>query len=225
MRDQWTDRLSEYLDGELGAAERAALEAHTASCADCRTTLAELRRVVVRAQGLDDRPPAADLWPEVAARIGLSSGARRAVSRRFSFTVPQLAAAAITLALCSGGAAWLLSRSPAPTPAPTALAARGGGERGVPALVAAASSPTDQRYAAQVADLERALARGRGRLDTATVRVIQKNLAIIDRAIRDAQSALASDPANSYLNLHLAQEMRRKLELLRQAAALAGARS
>src|SRR5438876_9564160 len=33
------------------------------------------------------------------------------------------------------------------------------------------------------------------------------------------------DPANSYLNLHLAHEMRRKLELLRQAATLAGARS
>ena len=57
------------------------------------------------------------------------------------------------------------------------------------------------------------------------MRVIEKNLAIIDRAIRDAQSALAADPASSYLNLHLAQEMRRKLELLRQAALLAGARS
>ena len=57
------------------------------------------------------------------------------------------------------------------------------------------------------------------------MRVIEKNLRIINRAIREAQSALAADPANSYLNLHLAQEMRRKLELLRQAAALAGARS
>jgi len=81
------------------------------------------------------------------------------------------------------------------------------------------------KYAAAVARLERVLAQGRGRLDTATVRVIEKNLGIIDRAIRDAQSALAADPANSYLNLHLAQEMRRKLELLRQAAALAGART
>lgn len=57
------------------------------------------------------------------------------------------------------------------------------------------------------------------------MRVIEKNLAIIDRAIRDAQSALAADPGNSYLNLHLAQEKRRKLELLRQAAVLAGAQS
>jgi len=94
-----------------------------------------------------------------------------------------------------------------------------------PTLINAAGYPGDPRFAAQVADLERALARGRGQLDTATVRVIERNLSIIDRAIRNAQSALAADPANSYLNLHLAQEMRRKLELLRQAATLAGARS
>src|SRR5881409_1841187 len=221
MKDQWTDRLSEYLDGGLGVAERAALEAHAVSCAACRTTLDELRRVVARAQALQDRPPAADLWPDIAARIGLSSGARPAIRRHFSFTVPQLAAASITLALLSGGAAALLLRSRAPAPVATSPATTA--RR--PPLLNASLYPNDQRYAAQVADLERALERGRGQLDTTTVRVIEKNLAIIDRAIRAAQSALAADPANSYLNLHLAQEMRRKLELLRQAATLAGARS
>ena len=46
MNDQWTDRLSEYVDGELAAGERTALEAHLATCAECRATLEELRRVV-----------------------------------------------------------------------------------------------------------------------------------------------------------------------------------
>src|SRR2546426_1031237 len=76
MTDQWTDRLSEYLDGELTSPERTAFEAHLASCDACRTTLDELRRVVTNARALDDRPPAADLWPAVAARIGLSARAR-----------------------------------------------------------------------------------------------------------------------------------------------------
>lgn len=224
-RDQWTDRLSEYLDGELGVAERAALEAHVAACAACRTTLDELRRVVARAQGLDDRPPTADLWPAIADQIGVARLAGQRARRRFSFTVPQLAAASVALALCSGGVAWLLVRSR--VPAPIATAPSSGPTASVPQLVTASSYPVDKRYAAQVADLERALARGRegGRLDTATVRVIEKNLGIIDRAIRDAQSALAADPANAYLNQHLAQETRRKLELLRQAATLASARS
>ncbi len=220
MKDQWTDRLSEYLDGELARPERTTLEAHLASCDACRTTLDELRRVVTNARALDDCPPTADLWPAVAARIGLSARVRaRPVVRRFSFTVPQLAAASVVLALLSGGGAWLIGRRGiVPTP-PVLVTER------APALLNASAYPGDARFAAQVADLERAVARGRGRLDTATVRVIERNLRIIDRAIRSAQSALAADPANSYLNLHLAQEMRRKLELLRQAATLAGART
>src|SRR5439155_663556 len=72
--------------------------------------------VVTNARALDDRPPSADLWPAVAARIGLSSRARPVV-RRFSFTVPQLAAASVVLALLSGGAAWLIvRRGSVPTP-------------------------------------------------------------------------------------------------------------
>jgi anti-sigma factor RsiW len=223
MNDQWTDRLSEYLDGELAASERTALEAHLAACASCRSTLDELRRVVARAHALDDRPPTADLWPGIAAQIGIVSLTARRARRRFSFTAPQLAAASIALALVSAGGAWLALRPHAGGPAATALTGAPGAP--VSSMVGVGSSANDLRYAAQVAGLERALDRGRDRLDTATVRVIERNLRIIDRAIRDARSALAADPANSYLNLHLAQEMRRKLELLRQATVLAGARS
>jgi len=221
MKDQWTDRLSEYLDGELAGSERTALEAHLASCGNCRTTLEELRRVVGRARALDDRLPTADLWPGIAQHIGVVSLAARRARRRLSFTVPQLAAASVALALVSGGAVWLLGGR---THAPTATAVTELGRRPAP-LINASAYPTDPRYAAQVAALERALQRGRSQLDTATVRIIEKNLKIIDRAIRDAQSALVADPGSAYLNLHLAQEMRRKLELLREAANLAGARS
>lgn len=48
MSDGWTERLSEYLDGELDPADREALERHLAQCADCRRALAELRAVVAR---------------------------------------------------------------------------------------------------------------------------------------------------------------------------------
>jgi hypothetical protein len=77
-----------------------------------------------------------------------------------------------------------------------------------------------QSYDAAVADLESVLTAGRGRLDSTTVRVIERNLATIDSAIAQAQRAVAADSGNVYLNSHLAETMRRKLELLRQAAAL-----
>jgi hypothetical protein len=51
--------------------------------------------------------------------------------------------------------------------------------------------------------------------------VIGESLQTIDRAITRAQAALAADPADAYLNAHLADTMRQKLELMRRAVALA----
>ena len=228
MSDQWTDRLSEYLDGDLLTGERAALEQHLPACAECRATLAELRRVVARAQALDDTPPASDLWPAIARRIGSSSGAdvpdvidlsARRARRRVSFTLPQLAAAGIALMLVSGGVVWrALSRADTPvavTPAPTPVVSA---PDGVP-VVFGDNEPYDQ----VIARLERLLVEHRGALDTATVLILEKNLEIIDRAIAESRAALEADPANVYLNHHLARTMRRKVDLLRQVSALAGA--
>jgi hypothetical protein len=239
MTDHWTDRLSEYLDDELTPDERAAVEAHLRHCVPCGAALADLKRIVIRAKSLEDRPPARDHWPAIAARIGASpatadraevvaiGAARR---RRWSFSLPELAAAGIALMALSGGAAWLLhpvtstavvARGPAAAPSVTpgltpALAPSGSFRIGLsPSRRAAGLS-----YDAAVADLEGVLTAGRGRLDSTTVRVIERNLATIDSAIAEAQRAVAADSANAYLNSHLAETMRRKLELLRQAAAL-----
>ena len=68
-RDAWTDRLSEYVDGELDPAERAALEVHLQLCAGCAATVEELRAVLLRAGALQAIAPEADLWPGIEARI------------------------------------------------------------------------------------------------------------------------------------------------------------
>ena len=78
----------------------------------------------------------------------------------------------------------------------------------------------DAQYDAAVSDLERALKDGRGKLDPTTITIVEHNLQTIDEAIRQAREALATDPANSYLSGHLVEARRRKLDLLRRAAAL-----
>ena len=213
-QDNWTDRLSEYLDGTLAVGERAALEAHLAGCTACAATLEELRRVVARARALDDRPPPADLWPQIAAGIGRAAPPR--ARRQLAFTVPQLIAASVALIILSGGTTWLV-RSRAVTATSVAIAPP----------QAQWLTAADRRYETTVAELQGALVEGRrtGRLDSTTVRILERNLATIDTAIAQARRALAADPGSAYLNHHLADTMRRKLELLRQATALTGTQS
>lgn len=224
MNDQWTDQLSDYLDDELDQSQRVALEAHIAGCEACTQTLAELRRVVGRAQAIDDQPPTNDLWPGIAVRIGVSTDemARRRAQRRVSFTVPQLIAASLLLVAASAGVVRLLlrdDRKPEPvagTPSPQ-----------VQPTLANWSTRVDTSADQAVAELRIAMTEGQrtGRLNPVTVRKLEHSLAVIDTAIAEARRALVLDPNSTYLNHHLADTMRLKLEFLREANRIATART
>jgi anti-sigma factor RsiW len=223
---EWTDKLSDYLDGELSDQEQRAVAAHVAGCVECSEALQELRTVVERARTLTPAEPPADLWKAVADRIAVESerpvptfGARR----RFSFTWPELIAASVLLVLVSGWAALRMNR-----PAPTGTETRADLQVRQPGRADLQAGPDvvpvnfdDTEYDAAVADLQRALQSGRGQLDPATVKIVEQNLAIIDQAVDDARRALAQDPANADLSGYLQETKRRKLDLLRHAAALA----
>ncbi len=221
MTDRWMDRLSEYLDGDLAPGERAALEAHLADCAACRTTLDDLRRVVNRAHALVDRPAGAELWGGIATRIGASGApvvdlAARRGRGRISLSLPQLAAAAVLLVAAGAGATSLARRAPSAAPSTvgvsTAPEAR--------AIPAGLPVKAEASFDTAVRELEQTLAAGRNRLSPKTVTILERNLARIDVAIEEARAALEADPANAYLNTHLANTMQQKLLLLRQANAL-----
>ena len=70
MSDQYTNRLSAYLDAELDAGARARMEAHLAGCSECAALLADLRAIVTAAPVYAGRPPSRDLWNEIEARLG-----------------------------------------------------------------------------------------------------------------------------------------------------------
>ena len=225
MTDPWTDRLSEYVDGELDLATRDALEAHLAGCATCRAVLGDLRRVVARAQATSYREPAQDLWAKVEQSLAIPLRRNR---RPFvvSFTLGTLAAAAGLVAVIAGGLAWsLASRRTAIGPAAIAQvdsvsATRVAAPMGVgPAAVAVAS------YREAAHDLERALEAGRGTLRPETMQVIESNLRAMDVAIAQADSALHHDPGSEYLNQYLVATMQRKLKLLRHAVAITSPRT
>jgi anti-sigma factor RsiW len=216
MHDSVIDQLSDYVDGELPGGERARVEAHLASCAECQAIAADLQSLRLAASGLPGRSPGRDLWGGIEERIGSPprAAAVKPFRRRFAFTMPQLVAAGIALMFASGGLVYVLRPEP---PAVTATSAGPGAD------AADAIRPValvDPQFDGAVADLERTLEAGRGHLDPETVRVLEQNLAAIDTAIDQCRRALEADPANSFLNSHLVSARQRKLALLRRATAL-----
>jgi hypothetical protein len=67
--DQFADRLADYLEGDMDATARAAIETHASSCAECRALLADLRTLQAEATKLPELSPKRDLWAGIAARI------------------------------------------------------------------------------------------------------------------------------------------------------------
>lgn len=216
--EQWTDRLSDYLDGELTDQEQRAVAAHVAECHECAATLADLQAIVQAAGALQPVEPATDLWAGIEQRIAVLPAARPApVHGRYSLSLLQLVAASVMIALLSGWAALRVLSTP---PADSMDAAPIASDGAALAAEAVPASFDDTEYDTAVADLEQALAQGRATLDPSTVTVLEDNLAIIDAALREARQALLEDPANGFLSGYLVEARQRKLDFLRRAAAL-----
>jgi hypothetical protein len=272
------ERLMDYLEGELPAAGRAAVDAHLAACARCRAVVADLRAITADAAALPAPRLERDLWAGIAERIeapvvpfpardgapplqvhpttvrraGPSAGAAPAFPRRW------LAAAAVALMAATSGVTYLLTRGgaapavavtaptpstdaavPATVPAAPELAAVPVDSPSAPAAPQAAPAPLApaSRLVARrpdpaagipgVADYDRAIAslrtavrERRADLDSGTVAVLERNLRIIDEAIRQSREALLTTPANPMLERALTKALDRKVELLRTAAQL-----
>ncbi len=224
---EWTELLSDFLDGTLDSDRHEAVEDHLTTCGACRTVLAELRGVVAGARTLEPRSPSRDLWPGIAAAIGAPvaaasrsgdvialPGARASTSAGTSalvFTAPQLATAAtllvaVSVAITSWVGPGIGARDTTDVARPST------------AFVQASQLPAAPAgLTAELADLEAELRRAADSLDPETVRILESNLAVIERAIVDSRLALAQDPGNEFLTEHLERVYQRKLTYLREA--------
>ena len=118
--------------------------------------------------------------------------------------------------------------TPAPVAAPrTATTPKATAPRQAPAPISAgagtlvaSSARAEAVYDREIAALQDMLDRRRAELDPATTIVLENNLRIIDRAIRDSRSALARDPASGFLTEQLTTALDKKLQLMRTAAKL-----
>ena len=171
--------------------------------------------------GLKEEAPAKDLWPGIESRLAPALATTH-TDRIVTLSWSQLAIAASLLVAVSVGLTWQVAHRPVAAPDAGQVVVQAESEPvGAAAGQVQPANFADKQYDAAVTDLEKILREERDRLDPRTVMVIERNLDTIDDAIKQAREALDSDPANPYLNSHLADARRRKLELLRRAASLA----
>lgn len=223
------DELQEYQEGCLSPEEESAVREHLASCPDCdgklkivQALLDDLRALPVEAE------PSRDLWPQIAWRIGTegreraikpsvaSAGARR--DRQITLKAWQLVAAGVALVLFSGAAVWMAMAGTGTAPDPSgAVATLPGSET---QAMPAGWDTAMEEYHGAVLDLEEVLEKGRGVLDEETIGILEENLRAINDAIEEAEAALAQDPGSKVLGRFLTENLRRKIDLLRHAAAV-----
>lgn len=244
--DLMCERLAAYLEGDLAPEEQAAADAHLESCAACRAVLAELRTIVAQAASLPPLNPPRDLWAGIESRIGTrvtplgAPSARRAARRPWPLAI----AAAALIALTAGTTYLLTARSSA-TPASTVatvtqppVQTRDSADtttRPAPPRVAPVAMPSGggklvsttkkdvnaaRVYDREISLLDSLVRTRRNELDPKTVKVIEKNLSIIDSAIAESRAALAKDPRSPLLNNRLDNVLGSKVELLSTIAFL-----
>ncbi len=228
------------VDGIIARDVRPQVEAHLQGCAGCRGLLADLRRAREAARALPKIAAPESLWPKVRAALAVESGrpsrlattpapgepgtgtTRRTVlwflPRRPALATGLATAAVFVLAVSAG--VFMMSRRAATPPAAasttTASAAAGQGAASVEAELDLA----DQHYQKAIAALEQAAKDGQTALDPQTAAVLQKNMGVVDQAIRESRAALRSEPASEAAQATLFEALQRKVGLLRDTIAL-----
>src|SRR5438270_11874059 len=159
--------LNELVDDGLGTAERADVERHLTTCAECRQRVEELQQLRRSAAALEPMRPPARAWRRIEQEI---KGRQGRVSRR---PVWLAAAAVLVLAALVGLRTGLPWRHTTETPAPA------GDGRELAQSVESELLQAEQHYQKAISGLEQIANAEKGSLDPQTAATLQKNLAVV----------------------------------------------
>jgi len=204
--------------GTPDEAAQADLDGHLASCAACRSLLADLEAMRQAAAGLPDFTPRTEVWANLSQRLAAELAAR---PRPFWTGARVALAMAATLLVAVASSMWVL-RGTAPASPPQASPA-----------AAVIQSPedlvqdvdehlriADEHYVKAITGLEQVVRSGEGALDPALAATLQKNLGVIDQAITESREAIKAQPNNQLAQTSLFEAFRQKVALLEDTVAL-----
>jgi anti-sigma factor RsiW len=124
------EQLADYLEGDLGAAERHAVQTHLASCVRCTALVRDLQQISADAGDLAELSPSRDLWADIAKRIDtpvvplVPRTMPNVAARQRAMDRLRLAAVAAALVAVTAGVTYTLTVSRAPNPGEAVANAR-----------------------------------------------------------------------------------------------------
>lgn len=173
-------------------------------------------RLAAAIRDLRDAPPDHDLWPDIAPRLR-----PRAVPGTVRLRWPTALAAGLAIAVASVGGTMALLRRSAPPVTSVELPR----DTGLPVIPASVASPADTSLLSAIVQVEGTLRGLQGKLDPASQASLARSLEVLDQAIADAAAQRRAEPADPRAARYLTGTLRKKLEVLRNVAVLASARS
>ena len=186
--------ISRTVDDELDPRRAERLERHLAECGDCRALLADLRKIIGGAAGLEGPEPSDKVWKNI--RAGLEAGALRPgvegapLDRRplFGLSLPDLrhaGVAALALILVVSGI--VVGRRIERLDAKMSPEAR-------EAYTLAKLDEAERHYEQAIRALGEAFAAEKGALDPQVAEFFDRNLSVVDATIQACRAAVLAEP-------------------------------
>jgi len=205
--------IGEHLEGTIRPADKARLESHLASCADCRALFEDFRAIADNAKDLDRETPPDDVWPNVLARVQASRREERmrAAARRDRFS-PIFGRARWTWAaalLFAGAVVGLLVGL---RPWRTAEPAFKAGSEDIQTM--AKLEDAEKHYKLAIQSLTEALTSAKGNFDLRTAALLALDLRTVDSVIESCHAAVAKEPGNVDARVFLLAAYQKKVDVL-----------
>jgi anti-sigma factor RsiW len=214
--DRYAALVHDRVDGALDASAARDLDAHLAACPVCHALLADLEELRRVAATIPDLAPRPEVWAGIARRLDAE---RVALPKPFWTGARVALAMAATLVAAVASSVWLL-RTPAPAAPQQAAAPVIQSKQDLVQDVDEHLRIADEHYVQAIAGLEQVVKGGEGSLDPAVAATLQKNLGVIDQAIRESREAIKSQPNSQLVQTSLFEALRQKVALLEDTVAL-----
>ena len=194
------ERLDDYVDGLLADNEASALREHLDACIVCCESEAELRNLLRDSEALPrTRTPSRELWPGIVASIAPRPAA---APHRNWLAIPAVATVVVMLVSAIALNQWRSGTSP------EVSKEHGVEKQSNESLLLECAQTRD----ALLADLEQR----KDSLSPETLAIVRKNLVQIDAAIKEIETALATDPRSGRLQTMLVSTYEKEFGFLAQ---------